>query len=105
MGCDQAKAANKFPQTEDDKKNMTQPYAVEKCPKQYITPHLESNSKKAKSTITALAGYLRTNRSAMEHIKALNSPLSSSQPLRKITICVNAVEAKISPFAMELIRP
>lgn len=33
MGCDQAKV-KKFPESEDEKKNMTEPYPYDKCPKQ-----------------------------------------------------------------------
>lgn len=34
MGCDTSKAGHKFPETEEEKNKMTEPYAVAKCPKQ-----------------------------------------------------------------------
>jgi len=35
MGCDQAKAANRFPANEAEKAKMTEPYASAKCPHKY----------------------------------------------------------------------
>jgi hypothetical protein len=39
MGCDQSNE-RKAPVTEEEKKNMTQPWAVDKCPKQYVLLYL-----------------------------------------------------------------
>lgn len=40
MGCDQSNT-RKIPVTEDEKKNMTEPWAADKCPKQYAINDLE----------------------------------------------------------------
>lgn len=40
MGCDQSNQ-RKPPATEDEKKAMTQPWAADKCPKQYLINYLE----------------------------------------------------------------
>lgn len=103
MGCDQSNQ-RKAPATEEEKKNMTEPWAVDKCPKQYCLPHLGSSSKSARITTTVHVASPRTSLSATAHIRAPNSLRSSSQPAKRIITSASAGEVPTFRIAMELTR-
>lgn len=103
MGCDQSNE-RKIPVTEDEKKKMTEPWAVDKCPKQYNLNYWESNWMLEKIITIVHVAFPRTSPSVTALIKELSSLLSSSQPPRRTTISASAEEAKIFHIAMELIK-
>jgi hypothetical protein len=98
------KIDNKFPTTEEEKQNMKQPYATDKCPKKYAIVYQESSLRSAKIIGTVHADYPKSSHSVMVRTRALPSSRKSLLLTRKLPGFVNAVILKISRSVMALIR-
>lgn len=72
MGCDQSNV-RKQPATEAEKTKMTEPWAVDKFPKQYGFLYVESSWRWERITTIALAVCPRTSLSATVHTKEPSS--------------------------------
>ena len=103
MGCDQSNV-RKPPATEAEKTSMTEPWAVDKCPKQYVFCDIGSSWRWGKNTTTVHVVFPRTSPSVMAHIREPSSLPWSLRQERRITTFANAEEVPTYPIAMEPIK-
>jgi hypothetical protein len=96
----QKKIKNVLPQTAEEKKEMKKPHIVKPCPEMYHFNYIECASKLANSMSTVHVDFQKHSLSVMAHMRALSSPLKSSQPRNHSTSFVYANAVRMARFAI-----
>ena len=94
---------DKYPTTEEEKRNMKKPFVAGTVPKAYLSPYSVSTLNLEKSTTGAHVDCPRTNLSATAPTKELPTNLLHLLPPKEKTTCVCARQPTINLIVMALI--